>query len=53
VTGYYADPINQGTSYDDELPPTRSEREAYFATSHASMFLFRLKSPQVGMMDQR
>ena len=34
VMGYYADPINQGTSYDNEPPPTRSEREAYFATSH-------------------
>ena len=34
VMGYYADPINQGASYDDESPPTRSEREAYFATSH-------------------
>jgi len=34
VMGYYADPINQGTSYDNESPPTRSEREAYFATSH-------------------
>ena len=34
VMGYYADPINKGTSYNDESPPTRSEREAYFATSH-------------------
>src|SRR5262245_36095908 len=24
VMGYYADPINQGTSYDNESPPTRS-----------------------------
>jgi hypothetical protein len=34
VMGYYADPINQGVTYDNEPPPTRSEREAYFATSH-------------------
>ena len=34
VMGYYADPINHGFSYDNESPPARSEREAYFATSH-------------------
>jgi hypothetical protein len=34
VTGYYADPINQGLIYDNERSPTKEEREAYFATQH-------------------
>jgi hypothetical protein len=34
VLGYYADPINQGVVYDNERSPTKSEREAYFATQH-------------------
>ena len=34
VTGYYADPINQGVSYNDERVPTKEEREAFFATQH-------------------
>ena len=34
VTGYYADPINQGLIYNNERSPTKEEREAYFATQH-------------------
>jgi hypothetical protein len=34
VLGYYADPINQGKSYENERAPTREEREAMFAEMH-------------------
>jgi hypothetical protein len=34
VTGYYADPINQGVTYDTERSPSKEEREAFFATQH-------------------
>jgi hypothetical protein len=34
VTGYYANPINQGVTYDNERSPTKEEREAFFATQH-------------------
>jgi hypothetical protein len=34
VTGYYADPINQGVTYDNERSPTKEEREAFFTTQH-------------------
>ena len=34
VTGYYADPINQGLVYDNVRSPTKEEREAYFAALH-------------------
>jgi hypothetical protein len=34
VTGYYADPINQGLVYDNVRSPSKEEREAYFATQH-------------------
>jgi hypothetical protein len=34
VMGYYSDPINQGLIYDNQRPPTKDEREAYFATEH-------------------
>ena len=34
VTGYYADPINQGLVYDNVRSPTKEEREANFATQH-------------------
>lgn len=34
VTGYYADPINQGLVYDEVRSPSKEEREAYFSTQH-------------------
>jgi hypothetical protein len=34
VQGYYAEPINQGVSYDDVRPQTKEERESAFATMH-------------------
>jgi hypothetical protein len=34
VTGYYADPINQGLVCDNVRSPTKEEREANFATQH-------------------
>lgn len=34
VLGYYAEPINQGKSYEHERAPTRAEREAIFAEMH-------------------
>jgi hypothetical protein len=34
VRGYYAEPINQGKSYENERSPTRAEREAAFTAMH-------------------
>jgi hypothetical protein len=34
VTGYYAEPINQGRIYDNVRSPSKKEREDYFATHH-------------------
>jgi hypothetical protein len=34
VFGYYADPINQGKSYEHQRAPTREEGEAMFAEMH-------------------
>ena len=34
VRGYYAEPINQGKSYENERSPTRAEREATFTAMH-------------------
>jgi hypothetical protein len=34
VMGYYADPVNQGVTYNDERTPTKEEREAFFTTQH-------------------
>lgn len=34
VQGYYAEPINQGVSYDDVRAQTKEERKSAFATMH-------------------
>jgi hypothetical protein len=34
VRGYYAEPINQGKSYENERSPTKAEREAAFTAMH-------------------